>query len=129
MRQTDEVDAVSTDEHPVIESSPVHVLEETQLANAPDDFIHGPEDFPDSPGALSNGETDAESLPSEEADAFSKDIGVQCDLVDVFAMLAEYQRDANNEDMPRFVSAMNVAREGTGTCVIFIAIRAFLVRF
>lgn len=127
VRQTDEGSAIPTNEHPDIESSPVHVLEETQLANAPDDFIHHPEDFPESPDALSNGETDAESLPSEEADAFSKDIGVQCDLVDVLAMLAEYQRNANDEDMSWFVSAMNMAREDTGTCMILPLIKTLTV--
>ena len=127
MRQTDEVDAIPTDEHPDIESSPVRVLEETQLANAPDDLIHLPEDFPQSPGALSYGETDAESLPTDEADATSKDIGVQCGLVDVLAMLAEYQRNANDEDMPWFVSAMNMVREDTGTCVILPLIKTSTV--
>jgi len=129
MRQTDEVDAIPTDEHPVRESSPVHVLEETQLANAPDDLIHLPEDFPESPGVLSHGETDAESFASEEAEAFSKDIGVQCDLVDALAVPAEYQRNTNDDGMPWFVSAMSMAREDTGTCEIFITIRTLLVRF
>ena len=123
VRQTDEVDAIPTDEHPDVESSPVRVLEETQLANGRDDLIHLPEDFLESPGALSNGETDAESLPSDEPDTFSKDIGVQCDLMDVLAMLAEYQRNASDEDMPWFVSAMNMAREHTGTCVVLPLIK------
>lgn len=127
VRQADEVDAIPTDEHPDLESSPVRVLEETQLANSPDDLIHLPEDFLESPGALSNGETDAESLPSDEPDAFSKDIGVQCDLVDVLAMLAEYQRNANDEDMPWFVSAMNMARVDTGTCVVLPLIKTLTV--
>ena len=127
VRQTDEVDAIPTDEHPRLESSPVRVLEETQLANAPDDLIHFPEDFLESPGALSNGETDAESLPSDEPDAFSKDIGVQCDIVDVLAMLAEYQRNANDGDMPWFVSAMNMAREDTGMCMVLPLIKTLTV--
>lgn len=129
MRQTDEVDAIPTDELPVRESSPVHVLEETQLANAPDDLVPLAEDFPESPGVLSHGETDAESFVSEEAEAFSKDIGVQCDLVDALAVPAEYQRNTNDAGMPWFVSAMSMAREDTGTCGIFITIRTFLVRF
>lgn len=123
VRQTDEVDATATDEHPDVESSPVRVLEDTQLANAPDDLVHLPEDFLESPGAMSNGETDAESLLSDEPDTFSKDIGIQCDLMDVLAMLAEYQRYANDEDMPWFVSAMNMAREDTGTCVLLPLIK------
>ena len=123
MRQTVEVDATATDEHPDVESSPVRVLEDTQLANAPDDLVHLPEDFLESPGAMSNGETDAESLLSDEPDIFSKDIGIQCDLMDVLAMLAEYQRYANDEDMPWFVSAMNMAREDTGTCVLLPLIK------
>lgn len=129
MRQTDEVDAIPTDELPVRESSPVHVLEETQLANAPDDLVPLAEDFPESPGVLSHGETDAESFVSEEAEAFSKDIGVQCDLVDALAVPAEYQRNTNDAGMPWFVSAMSMAREDTGTCEIFITFRTFLVRF
>lgn len=129
MRQTDEVDAIPTDELPVRESSPVHVLEETQLANAPDDLVPLAEDFPESPGVLSRGETDAESFVSEEAEAFSKDIGVQCDLVDALAVPAEYQRNTNDAGMLWFVSAMSMAREDTGTCEIFITIRTFLVRF
>ena len=123
VRQTVEVDATATDEHPDVESSPVRVLEDTQLANAPDDLVHLPEDFLESPGAMSNGETDAESLLSDEPDTFSKDIGIQCDLMDVLAMLAEYQRYANDEDMPWFVSAMNMAREDTGTCVLLPLIK------
>ena len=126
VRQTDEVDAIPTDEHPHLESSPVRVLEETQLANAPDDLIQFPEDFLESSGALSNGETDAESLPCDEPDAFSKDIGVQCDIVDVLAMLAEYQRNANDGDMPWFVSAMNMAREDTGMCMVIPLIKTVL---
>ena len=123
VRQTVEVDATATDEHPDVESSPVRVLEDTQLANAPDDLVHLPEDFLESPGAMSNGETDAESLLSDEPDTFSKDIGIQCDLMAVLAMLAEYQRYANDEDMPWFVSAMNMAREDTGTCVLLPLIK------
>ena len=125
VRQTDEVDAIPTDEHSDIESSPARVLEETPLANAPDDLIHLPEDFPESPGALSYGKTGTESLPSDEPDSFSKDIGVQCDLVDVLALLAEHQRNANDEDMPWFVSAMNMAREDTGTYVVSLLIKTY----
>jgi len=124
VRQTDEVDAIPTSEHSDIESSPVRVVEETQLANAPDNLLHRPEHFPASPSALSYGETDAESLPSDKPDAFSKDIGVQCDLVDVLALLAEHQRNANDEDMPWFVSAMNMAREDTGTCLVSLLIKS-----
>lgn len=120
VRETDGVDALPTDEHLDIESSPKHVLEGTQLANAPNDFIHLTGESPKNPGASSNEDTDADSLPFEEGDAFSKDIGIQCDLVDVLAMLAEYQRNATDEDTPLFVSAMNMAREDTGTCTVSI---------
>ncbi|XP_078358377.1 uncharacterized protein LOC144643107 isoform X2 [Oculina patagonica] len=114
VRETDGVYALPTDEHLDVESSPKHVLEETQLARAPDDLMHLSGESPVSPGALSNEDTDADSLPFEEGDAFSKDIGIQCDIVDVLAMLAEYQRNVTDEDMPLFVSAMNMSREDTG---------------
>ena len=114
VRQADGVGALPTDKHLDKESSPERVLQETQLALTPDDFIHLTGDSPESPGALSNEDTDADSLPFEEVDALSKDIGIQCELVDVLAMLAEYQGNATDEDTPWFVSAMNMTREDTG---------------
>lgn len=119
VRQTNGVDAFPTDEHPDRDLSPELVLEETLLSNAPDDFVHLSEDSPASPGVLSNEGADTDSsVLSDEGDAFSKDIGVQCDLVDVLAMLAEYQGNANDEDMPWFVSAMNMQRDDTGACYV-----------
>ena len=120
VRQSDGVDALPTDKHVDQESSPEPVLDDAQLANTPDDFIHLFGDSPRSPSALSNEDTDADSLPFEEEDALSKDVGIQCDLVDFLAMLAEYQRNVTDEDKSVFVSAMNMAREDTGTWMLFI---------
>lgn len=120
VRQADGVNALPTNEHLDQESSPEPVLDDTQLASTPDDFIHLFGDSPKSPSALSNEDTDADSLPFEEVDALSKDVGIQCDLVDFLAMLTEYQRNVTDEDTSLFVSAMNMSREDTGTWTLFI---------
>ena len=116
VRQADEIDALLVDDHPNTGLSSEHIPEETQLSNTPMDLLHLSEDSHECPVSLFNGEIDL--LPSDEVDAFSQDIGVQCDLVDVLAMLAEYRRNSNDDDMPWFVSAMNMTREDTGNVYI-----------
>ena len=41
-------------------------------------------------------------------------VGIQCDILDDLALLAEHQRNANEDNSPLYVSAMNMARDDTG---------------
>ena len=111
VRQTNEIDTTLTVDRPNLGATLEHALERTQMSNIPIDMPHLSEC---SHGCfLSNDETIL--LPSGASAASLKNIGVQCDLVDVDAMLAEFRRiHPHDVDMPLFVSAMNMAREDTG---------------
>ena len=114
VRQSDSVDAFPTDEHPDEEFPLENVLEETAVDNAPFDSMDLSEDYPGSLHGMPTDETDPDSWIADDADASSKDIGIQCDLVDFLAMFAEYQKNPDEADVPWFVSAMNMTRDDTG---------------
>ena len=110
--QSDFVEAFPTDEHPEVEFILENRIEKKTVSNDPNDSMDLSEE-----GRLHDtpiDETDRDSWTSEEDNACSKDVGIQCDLVDVLAMLAEYQKNANEDNMPLYVSAMNMTRDGTG---------------
>ena len=105
-------EAFPTDEHPEVKFILENGIEKKTVSNDPNDSMDLSEE-----GRLHDmpiDETDRDSWTSEEDNACSKDVGIQCDLVDVLAMLAEYQKDANEDNMPLYVSAMNMTRDGTG---------------
>lgn len=120
MRQTNEIDTTLTVDRPKLGATLEHALERTQMSNIPIDMPHLSEC---SHGCfLSNDETNL--LPSGASAASLKNIGVQCDLVDVDAMLAEFRRiHPHDVDMPLFVSAMNMAREDTGFNPVEVVLR------
>ena len=118
VRESNGVDALPTDEHSDVESQFENILEETALANSPINLINLSEDSPRSPHYI----TSSSSWNAEEGDAFSKDVGVQCDLVDFLTMLDEYQKNTNENVMPWFVSAMNMSRDDTGMLMTFVSV-------
>ncbi|XP_022782887.1 uncharacterized protein LOC111323722 isoform X10 [Stylophora pistillata] len=120
VRQTNEIDTSLTVDRPNLGATLEHALERTQMSNIPIDMPHLSEC---SHGCfLSNDETNL--LPSGASAASLKNIGVQCDLVDVDAMLAEFRRiHPHDVDMPLFVSAMNMAREDTGFNPVEVVLR------
>lgn len=112
VRQSDFVEAFPTDEHPEVEFILENGIEKKVVSNDPSDSMYLSEE-----GRLHDtpiDETDRDSWTSEEDNACSKDVGIQCDLVDVLAMLSEYQKNANEDNMPLYVTAMNMTRDGTG---------------
>lgn len=124
VRQSDSVDALPTDEHSDVEYPFENFLEETPDANPPSDSMFPSERSTRSLDDMPIDETDPDSWIAKEGDASSNDIGIQCDIVDLLATLAEYQKNTNEDDLPWFVSAMNMSRDDTGMpvtedCTVF----------
>lgn len=112
MGQTDEIDAPPAVELPNSGVTPEHVPERAQMSNIPIDMAH-----------VSDGLHECFSSNSEtnilHSGASFKNIGVQCDPVDVDAMLSEFRGiHPRDVDMPLFVSAINMARQDTGNLSI-----------
>lgn len=110
--QTDEIDAPPAVELPNSGVTPEHVPERAQMSNIPIDMAH-----------VSDGLHECFSSNSEtnilHSGASFKNIGVQCDPVDVDAMLSEFRGiHPRDVDMPLFVSAINMARQDTGNLSI-----------
>lgn len=110
--QSDNVDAFSTDEHSVSGVPSKSGIQKTPLSYALVDSVHSTEDSPRSLHGIPNDQLD--SWIAEDDDAASREVGIQCDILDVLALLAEYQRNANEDSTPLYVSAMNMARDDTG---------------
>lgn len=93
VRQSDVVHAEPTgglsDTKPPLESE----IETTPIPNALNDSVNSPEDGMSN---LHDEETfdvsDRESWTEGEDAILSKDVGIQCELIDVVAMLAEYKK-------------------------------------
>ena len=111
VRQTDFVQAFPTDDHPDEEFLLENGIETTAVSNDPNDSMNLSEE-----GSLHEmpiDETDRDSWIVEEDYPCSKDVGIQCDLVDVLSMLAEYQKNANDENIPLYMSP-TMTRDGIG---------------
>lgn len=110
--QSDDVEAFSTDEHSVSGVPSKSGIQKTPLSHVLVDSVHSTEDSPRSLHGIPNDQPD--SWIVEDDDAASREVGIQCDILDVLALLAEYQRNANEDSTPLYVSAMNMARDDTG---------------
>lgn len=114
VRESDSVDAFPAVEFQDLQSQSQDDVEETPIANNSGNSVIPPEDSPRSLRDTPIDKMILESLIVEEGDASSKEVGIQCDLIDFLAMLEEYHRNTGEDVTPWFVSAMNMSRDDTG---------------